>query len=281
MAKTITSFFGKKKREEPFRLSNASKKKAKLEGVSKDVYCNEVEDLVQHLYNPGASSGISWFNSLSKHFHTSSFNALAKFLSKERARNPNTIFPPANETFASLNLTPLDKVKVVIIGQDPYHGPGQGHGLAFSVKRGVQKPPSLRNIFKEVYGTSDNSKLPKHGHLESWAKQGVLLLNTVLTVKSGQANSHKNRGWERFTDEVVNVLNRESNGLVFLLWGRPSQEKGKCINRSKHVVISTSHPSPLGATKTKSPFIGSNCFQRANDELLKRGKESINWMLPP
>lgn len=248
---------------------------------------------MQHLQDDDdESEGLKWSTALKKHTSSSSFISLAKFVAKERTSQ--TIFPPAHETFSCLNMTPLSSVKVVIIGQDPYHGPGQGHGLAFSVKRGIRIPPSLRNVYKEVINGNhrdtysggaqtslDYKKLmPSHGTLSCWANQGVLLLNTVLTVRSGHANSHKKRGWEEFTDEIVRILNKEMDGLVFLLWGRPAAEKGKCINRSKHVVIGTSHPSPLGATKTKSPFLGSSCFVRANEELVKRGKEPIDWSVP-
>ena len=287
MTKNITSFFDKKKKKNDDSGSNKKQKispedtqtkSQKSSGTCVDL-CAEVNDLLKHLKSESNDNNdVNWHVALQKHWKSSSFSSLAKFVAKERNNIPNQIFPPAEETFASLNMTPLNSVKVVIIGQDPYHGPGQGHGLCFSVRRGVAIPPSLRNIYKEVYGV--NKVAPKHGNLQSWANQGVLLLNTVLTVKSGQANSHKNRGWEVFTDEVVRVLNRKKEGLVFLLWGRPSQEKGKCINRSKHVVITSSHPSPLGASKTKEPFLGSNCFERANEALVKRGKEPIDWFIP-
>ena len=287
MTKSITSFFSKKtkKNDEPApnkkqKLSSDDVKGIEIKNiVDQNTLCKEVQDLLKHLKSDSAETKLTWSCTLQKYSKSSGFASLARFVAKERLSNPNRIYPPAEETFASLNMTPLRSVKVVIIGQDPYHGPGQGHGLCFSVRRGVAIPPSLRNIYKEIYGA--NKVTPKHGNLESWANQGVLLLNTVLTVRSGQANSHKNRGWESFTDEVVRILNREMNGLVFLLWGKPSQEKGKCINRSKHVVITSSHPSPLGASKTNEPFLGSNCFERANEALKEQGKDPINWHLPP
>uniref|UniRef100_A0A7S2PRN2 Uracil-DNA glycosylase n=1 Tax=Leptocylindrus danicus TaxID=163516 RepID=A0A7S2PRN2_9STRA len=318
MANTITSFFqpkskpksqssGKRNTSDDAAKDNDSKsqKKAKIAETSQaTAQPKVVQDLLQHLQDSGCGDNehdetttcLKWSTALKKHTSRSSFASLAKFVANERASQ--TIFPPAHETFSCLNMTPLSSVKVVIIGQDPYHGPGQGHGLAFSVKRGVQIPPSLRNIYKEVINGNhratttaaaesstksslDYKKLmPSHGTLTSWAAQGVLLLNTVLTVRRGHANSHKKRGWEEFTDEIVRILNKEMDGLVFLLWGRPAAEKGKCINRTKHVVICTSHPSPLGASKTNAPFLGSSCFVRANDELEKRGKEPIDWSIP-
>lgn len=200
------------------------------------------------------------------------------------------MFPPAEETFSALNWTPIDKVKVVIVGQDPYHGPGQAHGLCFSVKRGVMVPPSLRNIYKELKNDPDvdfprnnAGTLPKHGCLERWSRQGVLLLNSVLTVKRGFPNSHWKRGWESFTDEVIRALLRkceeDDRGLVFLLFGKPAAEKAKAVigSTSKHTVITTSHPSPLAATKTKLPFLGSRCFSRANAALEEVDMEPIDW----
>lgn len=199
------------------------------------------------------------------------------------------MYPPPEDTFSSLNYVPLGKVRIVIVGQDPYHQPNQGHGLAFSVRKGVQIPPSLRNIFKEL--TNDKrvdtfpSKKPSHGYLERWALQGVLMLNNVLTVRKGEANSHAKKGWEEFTDEIIRVLDRNSQregmkGLVFLLWGKPASSKAQSIiskSRGNHTVICTSHPSPLGATKTKSPFLGSACFSRANDALIEREMDPIDW----
>jgi uracil-DNA glycosylase len=156
--------------------------------------------------------------------------------------------------FSALNKCPFEDVKVVIIGQDPYHGHGQGHGLAFSVQEGVNPPPSLKNIFKELESDVGIDH-PSHGNLECWATQGILLLNTVLTVRRGEANSHSKMGWEDCSDEIVEALNEKRDGLVFLLWGAPAAKKGKTLDASKHTVIKTSHPSPLGATKTKTPFL--------------------------
>ena len=203
-------------------------------------------------------------------------------------RQSTTIYPPLPDTFSALNYTPLDKVKVVIVGQDPYHGPGQGHGLAFSVRRGVQIPPSLRNIYKELMNDKDISNfrsLPQHGYLERWARQGVLMINTVLTVRRGEANSHKNKGWETVTDDIIRAIDRRAKangtGVVFLLWGKPATKKATTVlggtASTRHTIICTSHPSPLGATKTNSPFMGSKCFSKANQALKKIGMDEIDW----
>ena len=220
----------------------------------------------------------AWRTSLLPITTTPTFRNLARFVESER--KSKKIFPPKDEVFSAYNLTPLEKVKVVIIGQDPYHGPGQGHGLCFSVKRGIAIPPSLRNIYKEAVADGVLSAKPEHGFLESWAEQGVFMLNTVMTVRQGEANSHAKRGWESFTEQAIKVLNKERTGLVFLLWGKPAQDKGVGIDRKKHMVISSSHPSPLGATKTAAPFIGSKCFSKCNAELVKQGQEPIVWEVP-
>ena len=207
---------------------------------------------------------------------------LAVFLEEEK-RQGVTVYPPRDEIFAALNLCPLESVKVVILGQDPYHGAGQGHGLAFSVRKRVRPPPSLLNIFKELIddvGISD----PKSGNLEHWARQGVLLLNAVLTVQEGKANSHAGKGWEDVTDHILRAVSEKnetvgSSGLVFLLWGNAAAKKvgGVIDEDSGHTIIQTSHPSPLGATKTKSPFLGSKCFSRANEALRQMQKDPIDW----
>lgn len=218
---------------------------------------------------------VSWKEALSDAMASESFLKLAAFLQEEQASGA-TIYPPHDEIFNALNLCPFDQVKVVIVGQDPYHGPGQGHGLAFSVRKGVKAPPSLQNIFREA--TEDvGIEAPEHGNLEHWARQGVLLLNTVLTVRRGEANSHARRGWEDFTDKVVQELNGKQEGLVFLLWGSPAAKKASGVDTSKHTIIRTSHPSPLGATKTNLPFMGSKCFSRTNAALIKMGKDPIDW----
>jgi uracil-DNA glycosylase len=203
-----------------------------------------------------------------------SFQQLASFLQEEQA-NGVTVYPPLQEIFTAFNLCPLEKVKVVIVGQDPYHGPGQGHGLAFSVRKGLKPPPSLQNVFREVMADVGIAE-PSHGNLEHWGREGVLLLNTVLSVRRGEANSHAKRGWEDFTDCVIKELNEHHEGLVFLLWGNPAAKKAGNID-PKHTVIRTSHPSPLGATKTSTPFLGSRCFSRTNAALALMGKDPIDW----
>ena len=211
-------------------------------------------------------------------------------------RRNNTIYPPPEDTFAALNLCPLAKTKLVIVGQDPYHGPRQAHGLCFSVRRGIQTPPSLRNIYKELCndpGVPDFNAIPNHGNLERWAKQGVLLINNVLTVRKGQAHSHKKRGWEELTDAILRAVDKRPSGdngdddqpkkprgVVFLLWGKPATEKTKTALMgfsSRHKILCSSHPSPLGATKTKAPFMGSRCFSKANEALVEMGYDPIDW----
>ncbi|KAL3905960.1 MAG: hypothetical protein SGARI_004215 [Bacillariaceae sp.] len=218
----------------------------------------------------------SWKAALKSHFTSASYQRLQHFLQDEQ-NSGATIYPPPESVFNALNMCPLNDTKVVILGQDPYHGPNQGMGMAFSVNKGIPMPPSLKNIFKEAMDDVGINP-PEHGSLESWAKQGVLLLNTVLTVRRGQANSHAKKGWEDFTDEVVRTLNHRDDKIVFLLWGRPATQKaGKVVDTDKHVVISTSHPSPLGATKTATPFLSSQCFSRANKALQEMGKDPIDW----
>ncbi|VEU43216.1 unnamed protein product [Pseudo-nitzschia multistriata] len=256
----------------------------------------EAKELVSYLNhtNTDSDDSSSWRDALGKHISSPSFDRLATFVAKER--NQKTVFPPVEDTFAALNLCPLSKVKVVIVGQDPYHGPGQAHGLCFSVRRGVPAPPSLRNVYKELLNDAsiENFRsIPGHGNLERWARQGVLMINNVLTVRRGEAHSHKKKGWEAVTDEIIRAVDRANRrkqqiaeggtkrgGVVFLLWGKPATEKATTAlagAASRHTIICTSHPSPLGATKTKSPFLGSRCFGRANEALRKMGHEEIDW----
>ncbi len=219
-----------------------------------------------------------WRRVLGDAMQSKSFQDLQTFLASETATGA-TIYPPPEDVFAAFNLCPFDNVKVVIVGQDPYHGPGQGHGMAFSVRKGVKPPPSLQNIVREAMEDVSIAK-PEHGNLEHWARQGVLLLNTVLTVRHGEANSHKGKGWEEFTDHIIQILNdKKDSGLVFLLWGSPASKKAASVDESKHVVIRTSHPSPLGATKTASPFLGSRCFSRTNDSLERLGHNPVDWTI--
>ena len=196
---------------------------------------------------------------------------LQAFVKAEREQHP--VYPPADEVFAALHLTPHADVKVLILGQDPYHGPGQAHGLCFSVVDGVPFPPSLRNIFKEI--SNDLGKpVPASGDLTRWARQGVLLLNATLTVRAGMAGSHQGKGWEVFTDAVISRLNSERHGLVFILWGGYAKRKGAIIDRSKHLVLSSAHPSPLSA---HNGFFGNHHFSQTNEWLVRHGKTPIDW----
>ncbi len=202
--------------------------------------------------------------------------ALAGFL-RERQAAGARIYPPGPQIFAAFDATPFDAVKVVILGQDPYHGPGQAHGLCFSVQPGVDVPPSLVNIHKEIERDL-GIKRPDHGYLMPWAQRGVLLLNSVLTVEAGRAGSHQGKGWEGFTDHVVDTLNREREGLVFLLWGSYAQAKGKVIDTGRHRVLKAPHPSPLSAHRG---FIGCGHFSATNQYLNRHGQAPIDWSLPP
>ena len=217
----------------------------------------------------------SWRGKVGDYLLTPPMQVLAEFLRAQKAKGKR-IYPPGNRIFAALDSTPFDQVKVVILGQDPYHGPGQAHGLSFSVPPGVDIPPSLLNIFKEIERDLGFAR-PRHGCLESWAKQGVLLLNAVLTVEAGQAGSHQGRGWEGFTDHVVETLDREKDGLVFMLWGSYAQAKGKIIDAHRHCVLRAPHPSPLSAHRG---FLGCGHFSAANRWLAGRRLAPIDWLLP-
>lgn len=215
-----------------------------------------------------------WKQALGDEFEQPYMQQLRAFLLEEKAAG-KAIFPPGPLIFNALNSTPLSKVKVVIIGQDPYHGPGQAHGLCFSVQPGVRPPPSLQNIYKEIHRDL-GYPIPSHGCLQSWAEQGVLLLNAVLTVTQGQAGAHANRGWERFTSRIIEILNSECEHLVFMLWGSYAQKKGQHIDTSRHCVLKSVHPSPLSAHRG---FIGCGHFSAANAYLMEKGREPINWQL--
>ena len=213
----------------------------------------------------------SWKEALIPEFSKDYFIRLTDFVRKEY--HETTVYPPGKLIFNAFNLCPFDKVKVVIIGQDPYHGPGQAHGLCFSVNDGIQPPPSLVNIFKEI--NSDLGKpIPQSGNLTRWAEQGVLLLNATLTVRAHQAGSHQKRGWEEFTEAVIRKLAEEKSNLVFILWGSYAQKKGAFIDRNKHLVLTSVHPSPLSAY---NGFFGNHHFSLANDYLVKNGKTAIDW----
>ncbi len=202
------------------------------------------------------------------------FRALEAFLSREY--DDATVFPPAVRVFEALELTSFRAVRVVLLGQDPYHQPGQAHGLAFSVQPGVTPPPSLRNLFKELKADL-GVPIPEHGHLDAWARRGVLLLNTVLTVRAGEPASHAGMGWERFTDAVIGRVNAKRGPVVFLLLGGHARKKGEAVDRSEHVVIEAPHPSPLSASRG---FFGSRVFSRANAALEEAGRPPIDWSLP-
>lgn len=216
----------------------------------------------------------SWLAVLEDEFRQPYMAELKAFLVDERARF--AVYPPGKEMFNALWTTPFDRVRVVLLGQDPYHGPGQAHGLCFSVRRGVPPPPSLVNVFKEL--ERDLGVFPPgHGELTCWAEQGVLLLNTSLSVRAGQAASHQNRGWETFTDRVITELNARREGLVFVLWGAPAGRKAAMIDPRRHLILTAPHPSPLSAHRG---FFGCGHFGRINAHLAARGEPQINWQLP-
>jgi uracil-DNA glycosylase len=200
---------------------------------------------------------------------------LRQFLIEEKQAG-KIIYPEGKDIFNSMNLLSYEDIKVVIIGQDPYHGPGQAHGLCFSVKPGVKPPPSLVNIFKEIH-QDIGIPISRHGYLKSWAEQGVLLLNSVLTVEKNKAGSHQGKGWERFTDAIIKSINNEHTGVVFFLWGSYAQKKGKIIDKNRHLVLQSVHPSPLSAHRG---FFGKQHFSKANDYLQRQGKAVIDWALP-
>jgi uracil-DNA glycosylase len=214
----------------------------------------------------------TWKSKLNPEFEKEYFIRLSEFIRQEYKKN--TVYPQGSLIFNAFNLCPFDNVKAVIIGQDPYHGPGQAHGLCFSVRDGVDFPPSLINIFKEIELDMGLSR-PASGNLERWAAQGVLLLNATLTVRAHQAGSHQKKGWEEFTDSVISIINHEKRNVVFLLWGAYAQKKGESIDRSKHLVLESVHPSPLSASRG---FFGNKHFSRCNNYLMDNGIEPIIWL---
>jgi len=216
----------------------------------------------------------SWKAPLQAEFDAPYMAGLKDFLVSERDKGKR-IFPKGSEWFHALDVTPLEQVRVVILGQDPYHGEGQAHGLCFSVKPGVRPPPSLINIYKEMKSDLGLDP-PLHGNLEAWAKQGVLLLNAVLTVEAGRAGSHQGKGWERFTDAVIRLVNDQLRPVVFILWGAYAQRKAAFVDRQRHLVLASAHPSPLSA---HNGFFGSKPFSKANEFLMARGQDPIDWDL--
>ena len=214
-----------------------------------------------------------WKSILMDQFQSPYFRTLKEFLVEEKKKH--TLYPPGKLIFNAFQRTPFDRVKVVILGQDPYHGKGQAHGLCFSVPQGIPKPPSLVNIFKELHSDL-GTPIPQHGNLEKWADQGVLLINATLTVRDSQAGSHQKQGWETFTNRVIELVSQEKSGVVFLLWGRFAQAKESLIDGSKHLVLKAAHPSPLSAY---NGFFGCQHFSRTNEYLENQGKTGIDWTL--
>lgn len=215
-----------------------------------------------------------WDSILHNEFEKPYFKELLVFLNTERKHHQ--IFPPESKLFEALKQTPFDKIKVVILGQDPYHQIGQANGLAFSVPAGIRIPPSLRNIYKELHSDIKGFEIPAHGDLHPWAKQGVLLLNTTLSVRQNSAGSHQNKGWEELTDQIIRKISDLKTGVVFLLWGKFAQQKAALIDKQKHHILCTTHPSPFSAHRG---FLGSKPFSKTNELLIKEGKAPIDWKL--
>ena len=217
----------------------------------------------------------SWLKVLSDELEKPYFKELKSFLLNEQQKG-FIVFPKNEDIFNAFNYTPFDQVKVVIIGQDPYHGQGQAHGLSFSVQKGIIPPPSLKNIYKELANDIQDFQIPNHGDLTSWAKQGVLLLNATLTVNAHEPGSHQKRGWEKFTDHVISEISGKKTGVIFLLWGKFAQQKEDLIDTTKHHVLKAAHPSPFSAY---NGFLGSKPFSKTNDILKKQGLSPINWQI--
>ncbi|WP_113635609.1 uracil-DNA glycosylase [Nubsella zeaxanthinifaciens] len=217
----------------------------------------------------------SWLKVLGAEFEKPYMKSLKAFLQQEKQAG-HTVYPKGTDIFNAFKHTPFENVKVVILGQDPYHGVGQAHGLSFSVQKGVVPPPSLKNIYKELADEFPDFKIPSHGELTSWAKQGVLLLNATLTVRAHTAGSHQNKGWEQFTDKVITELSEKRTGLVFILWGNYAKQKEVLIDQNKHFIIKSAHPSPFSAY---NGFFGSKPFSKTNEILKKEGKNVINWQI--
>ncbi|KAI1900996.1 hypothetical protein AGOR_G00055590 [Albula goreensis] len=294
--KTIHSFFSPVAKKRPLEENHSANKEAPKDNVSPvkkqkptnnealtinalspeqlDRIAKNKRAALERLavHNAPDGFGESWRKGLNAEFGKPYFKRLMEFVSTERKHH--TIYPPAHQVFTWTQMCAIKDVKVVILGQDPYHGPGQAHGLCFSVQRPVPPPPSLVNMYKELASDIEGFQHPGHGDLTGWAKQGVLLLNAVLTVRAHQANSHKDKGWEAFTDAVVQWLNANLNGLVFMLWGSYAQKKGIAIDRKRHHVLQTVHPSPLSAHRG---FFGCKHFSKTNELLKKSGKKPIDW----
>lgn len=214
-----------------------------------------------------------WLDAIKGEFSKPYYSSLYNFVKEEYSKY--VIYPPANDVFNAFHFTPLSKIKVVILGQDPYHGPNQAHGLCFSVKKEVDIPPSLVNIYKEL-NSDIGCYIPDNGYLKKWADQGVLMLNTVLTVRSGAANSHQGKGWEEFTNAAIQAVNAQNRPIVYMLWGRPARAKKQMLTNPKHLILESAHPSPLSAYKG---FFGTKPFSKANQFLRENGVESIDWQI--
>ncbi len=223
--------------------------------------------------NPALHS--SWMNVLSVEFQQDYFKNLMEFITSEKNKG-KLIFPSSADIYNAFNLTPLSKVKVVILGQDPYHGDGQAHGLSFSVKDDIKIPPSLKNMFKELEDDIDAFQLPTSGNLSKWAAQGVLLLNAILTVEAHKAASHQKQGWEQFTDNVIKLVSKECEDVVFLLWGKYAEQKERLIDEQKHLILKAAHPSPFSAYRG---FFGCKHFSKVNEYLNSEGRTAIDWVL--
>ena len=217
----------------------------------------------------------SWLLVLQDEFDKEYMVRLKAFLQKEKEAG-HKIYPKGSDIFNAFQKTPFDQLKVVILGQDPYHGPGQAHGLSFSVQKGINPPPSLKNIFKELVKDIPGFTIPSHGDLSSWAEQGVLLLNATLTVRDSSPGSHQKKGWEEFTDKVIKTISEQKEGIVFILWGAFAQAKAELIDQTKHFIIKSPHPSPFSADRG---FFGSKPFSKTNEILQKTGKTPINWLI--
>jgi uracil-DNA glycosylase len=217
----------------------------------------------------------SWLPALQNEFQKPYMLGLNQFLAQEN-KHRAVVYPKPSDVYHAFKLTPFNEVKVVILGQDPYHGANQAHGLSFSVQKGVAIPPSLKNIYKELQADIPGFKIPAHGDLSSWAKQGVLLLNSTLTVRAGEPGSHQKMGWEQFTDQAIGALSEHREGLVFMLWGRHAQAKASLIDSTKHVVLTAAHPSPFSAY---NGFFGCSHFSKANAYLVKKGEKPIVWQI--
>jgi len=221
------------------------------------------------------SSHLNWSDIINQEKKKSYLQDTLNYVQQRREQNIQ-IYPPQDEIFNAFSYTPFDQVKIVMLGQDPYHGKNQAHGICFSVKPGIKIPPSLRNIYKELATDIEGFDIPTHGYLKNWATQGILMLNAVLTVEEGKANSHKKLGWETFTDVIIDKINQEKQGVIFLLWGQQAQKKCAHIDTNKHIILTAPHPSPLSAHRG---FLGCKHFSQANTLLKKQGKTPIQWQI--